>query len=96
VLLKGEKNPLVVARSRSRKEIKAKLKRVTRVINNEFAMSADQVDNRISSIEERLREVYHAPGMPGYLRAQADWFADGGGDNVHMGPYIHVTGPCES
>ena len=73
LILSGEKEPIIVAQSHSRKMIEGKLRRITKEINSAVTAAQIDFDSRVQQLEARFNELYHAPGMPGFMRAQAGW-----------------------
>jgi len=71
--MKGGKTPVVVGQSHSRKAIERQLRSITKVINSAVTAAEIDFDSRVQQLESCFNELYHAPGMPGFVRAQAEW-----------------------
>ena len=63
----------VLADCRSKKPLERILLQILKTVNKNIEDLQFLTDERIKDLEERMTEVFNAPGMPGFLRAQEEW-----------------------
>ena len=64
---------MILAESGRRKVLEKLLKKCGKTLNSILKQDTETEDVRIGELEDRVTEIYTAPGMPGFIRAENEW-----------------------